>query len=101
VAVFQPEPGGDVAAVKRELREVLAQYGTSGPLRDHRVTEQLVRGMRVGARHRLRAQSDLFMVLRNLTIVEEVRRITVRSCAATCSAGGCATTSPSSCPRSR
>jgi len=72
VQVFVPEPGLDVDAFKAELRVVLAEGCESGPIAEHRVTEQLVRGMRVGAKYRARAQSDLFMVIRNLTIVEGI-----------------------------
>ena len=70
VQVFQPEPGVDLEAFKRELRPVLAE--ADGELRDHRITTQLVHGLKIGARYRLRAQSDLFMVIRNLTIVEGI-----------------------------
>ncbi|MEZ4318312.1 MAG: AarF/UbiB family protein [Myxococcota bacterium] len=70
--VFQPDPTADVAAFKQELKGVLAVGSQEGALRDKRITEQLVRGMRVGAKYRLRTQSDLFMVIRNLTIVEGI-----------------------------
>ena len=70
VQVFQPEPGVDLEAFKRELRPVLSE--ADGELRDHRITTQLVHGLKVGGRYGLRAQSDLFMVIRNLTIVEGI-----------------------------
>jgi predicted unusual protein kinase regulating ubiquinone biosynthesis (AarF/ABC1/UbiB family) len=46
----------------------------AGPraLADRRITEQLIKGMRVGAKYKLEAQSDLLMVIRNLTIVEGI-----------------------------
>lgn len=72
VQVFRPEPGVDLDAFKAELKPVLAQAGRPGALKDQRVTDGLVKGMRVGARHRLQAQSDLFLVIRNLTIVEGI-----------------------------
>jgi ubiquinone biosynthesis protein len=70
VQVLQPERDVDLEAFKVELRAVMAEG--AGELREHRLTEQLVRGLRVGARHHLRAQSDLFMVVRNLTLVEGI-----------------------------
>lgn len=70
VQVFQPEPGVDLDAFKAELRPVLSE--AEGSLTDHRITTQLVHGLKLGAKHRLRAQSDLFMVIRNLTIIEGI-----------------------------
>ncbi len=72
VQVFEPESITDLEAFKEALRGVLAEGGASGSIADHRITEQLIRGMRLGARYRARAQSDLFMVIRNLTIVEGI-----------------------------
>lgn len=72
VAVFQPDPSIDLGPVKRDLAEVLSEGGEAGALRDRRVTEQLVRAMRVGAKYRLRTHSELFVVVRNLTIVEGI-----------------------------
>lgn len=71
-SVFQAEPGTDLAALKRDLKGVLAEGGRKGALREHRITEQLVNGMRVGARYRVRTRSELFTVIRNLTIVEGI-----------------------------
>lgn len=44
----------------------------SRALADNRITEQLIKGMRIGARYRLEAPSELLVVLRNLTIVEGI-----------------------------
>ncbi|MCA9489661.1 MAG: AarF/ABC1/UbiB kinase family protein [Myxococcales bacterium] len=72
VQVFQPEPAVDLDAFKHDLEGVLVEGGAPGSLKDHRVTAQLVKGMRVGAKYQLRARSELFVVLRNLTIVEGI-----------------------------
>ncbi len=69
--VMEPERDVDLEAVKAELLEVMKGSGT-GELQDHRLTEQLVRGLRTGARHRLRARSELFVVIRNLTLIEGI-----------------------------
>ena len=71
--VFQPDPACDLDAFKRELHDVLSIEGAEGAsLRDHRITENLLDGMRLGARYNTQAQSELFMVIRNLTIVEGI-----------------------------
>lgn len=71
--VFQPDPKADIEAFKRELREVLIRGSTEKQaIKDSRITAQLVEGMRVGARYGLKAQSALFVVIRNLTIVEGI-----------------------------
>jgi predicted unusual protein kinase regulating ubiquinone biosynthesis (AarF/ABC1/UbiB family) len=72
VAVFKPDPASDVEAFKREMKAMLEADAGPHSLKDSRITEQLVNGMRIGARYRMEAQSDLFMVLRNLTIVEGI-----------------------------
>lgn len=69
--VMQPERDVDLEAVKAELLEVM-KSAAGGELQENRLTEQLVRGLRVGARHHLRAQSDLFVVIRNLTLIEGI-----------------------------
>ena len=71
VGVFHPDPSKDVEAFKRELKAVLEE-DAGRSLKDARITEGLVKGMRVGARYNLEAPSDLFMVLRNLAIVEGI-----------------------------
>jgi predicted unusual protein kinase regulating ubiquinone biosynthesis (AarF/ABC1/UbiB family) len=72
VQVLRPDGSVDVPALERDLKAVLAEGGKQGSMKDHRITEQLVRGMRVGARYQVRAQSELFMVMRNLTLVEGI-----------------------------
>ncbi|MCC7386576.1 MAG: AarF/ABC1/UbiB kinase family protein [Deltaproteobacteria bacterium] len=72
VTVFQPGANADVGRFKEELRGVLARGAENKTLSESRFTEQLVSGMRVGARYGLKAQSDLFIVIRNLTIVEGI-----------------------------
>jgi ubiquinone biosynthesis protein len=69
--IFSPSPDADVESFRRELRVVLAA-GDTRTAKDSRLTAQLVDGLRLGARYRLKAQSDLFIVLRNLTIVEGI-----------------------------
>lgn len=70
-AVFTPGPDTDRVAFERELREVLSP--ASSPLaKDARLTAQLIEGLRVGARHQLKVRSELFLVLRNLTIIEGI-----------------------------
>lgn len=72
VDVFQPDPALDVEAFKSELHAVLTAAQEVRSLTDNRLTEQLIQGMRVGAAYRLKSPSELFMVLRNLTIVEGI-----------------------------
>jgi predicted unusual protein kinase regulating ubiquinone biosynthesis (AarF/ABC1/UbiB family) len=69
--IFSPEPGADIEAFRQELRIVLTQ-SDAHTARESRITGQLVDGLRVGARYGLKAQSDLFIVLRNLAIVEGI-----------------------------
>jgi ubiquinone biosynthesis protein len=69
--IFAPAPDADIEAFRRELRVVLTQ-SDAHTARKSRITGQLVGGLRVGARYGLKAQSDLFIVLRNLTIVEGI-----------------------------
>jgi ubiquinone biosynthesis protein len=69
--IFVPGPAVDLDAFRRELRAVLAS-GAGPTARESRITGQLIDGLRVGARYQLKAQSDLFVVLRNLTIVEGI-----------------------------
>lgn len=60
----------DRAKFEAELTDVLRadpKDSDQNPL-----TGQLVAGLRLGARYQLRAQSELFLVLRNLTIVEGI-----------------------------
>ncbi len=72
VTVFEPDPSLDLGAFKAELRDVLFAGSGKHTIGEERITEQLISGMRVGAKYRLKAQSDLFMVIRNLTIVEGI-----------------------------
>jgi predicted unusual protein kinase regulating ubiquinone biosynthesis (AarF/ABC1/UbiB family) len=69
--IFSPAPDADVDAFRQELRVVLTQ-SDAHTARESRITGQLVDGLRVGARYQLKAQSNLFVVLRNLTIVEGI-----------------------------
>jgi ubiquinone biosynthesis protein len=71
LSVLSPDASVDRESLEKELHEVL-QARPKSSVRENRITEQLVKGLRVGARYRLRAQSDLFVVLRNLTIVEGI-----------------------------
>lgn len=66
--VFGTSTAIEQAQFEQELAGVLRatpQPGARNPL-----TGQLVAGLRLGAKYQLRAQSELFLVLRNLTIVE-------------------------------
>jgi ubiquinone biosynthesis protein len=72
VQVFSPDPTLDIEEFKAELKEVMSSERTKASVGEYRVTEQLIEGMRVGARYRLKAPSELFMVIRNLTIVEGI-----------------------------
>lgn len=72
VAVFQPDPAADLEQFKRELGALLKGQRRTPSLKDGGLTDQIVSGMRLGARYRLKAQSDLFMVIRNLAIVEGI-----------------------------
>lgn len=73
VAILAPDPSVDRQALERDLKEVFTAGATAKTsIGENRVTEQIIAGMRVGSRYRLKAQSDLFMVIRNLTIVEGI-----------------------------
>lgn len=69
--VFVPSPNADLEAFRHELRTVMA-HKEHATAREARLTQQLVDGLRVGARYQLKARSDLFLVVRNLTIVEGI-----------------------------
>ncbi len=69
--IFTPSPDSDLDGFEQELREVLAEAEAPNANRNV-LTAQLVDGLRLGARYRLRAQSELFIVIRNLTIVEGI-----------------------------
>ncbi len=71
VAVLNPDASIDRAALEADLEVVLAPVERKS-IREVRITDQLIDGMRVGAKHKLKAQSELFVVLRNLTIVEGI-----------------------------
>lgn len=69
--VFIPHPDVDLTGFEAELREVLDPRKTTTAV-ESRMTAQLIEGLRVGARYQLQARSELFVVLRNLTIVEGI-----------------------------
>jgi len=69
--IFTPDPELDIDEFARELKLVLTR-GDARSARESKLTSQLVEGLRLGARYRLQAQSDLFVVIRNLTIVEGI-----------------------------
>jgi predicted unusual protein kinase regulating ubiquinone biosynthesis (AarF/ABC1/UbiB family) len=69
--VFTPGPNIDRGAFERELTAVL-EPRDSPTAKDARLTAQLIDGLRVGARYELKVRSELFLVLRNLTIVEGI-----------------------------
>lgn len=71
VQVFVPTKAADMEAFREELRTVMA-HKEHATARDAHLTQQLVDGLRVGARYQLKARSDLFLVVRNLTIVEGI-----------------------------
>jgi ubiquinone biosynthesis protein len=72
ISVFQPDPSSDLDAFRRELKVVLVEAGRAKDIKDARFTDQLIKGTRVGARYQLKAPSELFTVIRNLTIVEGI-----------------------------
>jgi ubiquinone biosynthesis protein len=73
-SVLSPDPSVDLAAFKRDLLEVFDGAGTAGAttMRDGPITKQFVRALRVASKHQIKAQSELFVVIRNLTIVEGI-----------------------------
>jgi predicted unusual protein kinase regulating ubiquinone biosynthesis (AarF/ABC1/UbiB family) len=72
IQVFSPDPAADLDTFRREMKKILEAGYSSSTLRDNRVTDQLLKGMRLGSKYQLKAQSDLFRVIRNLTIVEGI-----------------------------
>jgi ubiquinone biosynthesis protein len=73
-SVLTPDPSVDLAAFKRDLREVFDGAGEKGKqtMGEGPITKQFVRALRVASKHRIKAQSELFVVIRNLTIVEGI-----------------------------
>lgn len=69
--IFAPGPDVDLEAFERELRGVLSRANAASA-RESKLTTQLVEGLRLGARYHVQAQSELFVVIRNLTIVEGI-----------------------------
>jgi len=69
--IFSPDSNVKVKGFEQQLRAILAE-SNAPTASESRLTAQLVDGLRLGARYQLRAQSDLFIVLRNLTIVEGI-----------------------------
>lgn len=72
VRVFKPDPASDIEGFKKKTTALLAEEGKTQAISDNRITEQLVKGMRIGAGYKLEAPSELLMVLRNLAIVEGI-----------------------------
>lgn len=72
VRIFKPDPASDIEGFKRKMTALLAEEGKTSAISDNRITEQLIKGMRIGASYRLEAPSELLMVLRNLAIVEGI-----------------------------
>ncbi len=68
--IFSPTGDSDLDRFEDELRVVLSK--TDEPHSGNPLTAQLVDGLRLGARYQLRAQSELFIVIRNLAIVEGI-----------------------------
>ena len=71
-SLLAPDPSVNKDLLERDLKQVLAGTGKKRTLEDDKITTQLVEMMRVGASHKVQAQSELFMVVRNLTIVEGI-----------------------------
>ncbi len=71
VQIFSPSGDVVLGDFERQLRDVLAG-GNAPTARESKITAQLVEGLRLGARYQLRAESALFIVLRNLAIVEGI-----------------------------
>lgn len=69
--VVGPDASADRTALENDLKKVIADAAEAKG-DEAAVTKQLVDGMRVAARHRITARSELFMVVRNLTIVEGI-----------------------------
>jgi len=69
--IFSPNAKLDSSAFEEELRRILSTTNTA-PAGESRITDQLVEGLRLGARYQLQAQSELFVVIRNLAIVEGI-----------------------------
>src|SRR5262249_21746682 len=58
VAMLDPAPDVDREALAKDLQSVLGVHANEATtLKDNRITEQLVSGLRVGAKHHVKAQS--------------------------------------------
>jgi ubiquinone biosynthesis protein len=69
--IFSPSSDVKIGDFEQRLRAILAE-GNAPTGGGSKITAQLVDGLRLGARYQLRAESDLFIVLRNLAIVEGI-----------------------------
>jgi ubiquinone biosynthesis protein len=69
--IFSPTSDAKLEAFEQQLRSILAE-SDAPTARESKLTAQLVDGLRLGARYQLRAESALFIVLRNLAIVEGI-----------------------------
>jgi ubiquinone biosynthesis protein len=69
--IFAPAPDAKLEGFEEELRTILETH-EAPDAKGNKLTAQLVEGLRLGARYQLRAQSELFVVLRNLAIVEGI-----------------------------
>ena len=73
IDVLSPDPSIDRAALGKELGSVLAaSVRAESESDDEGTTAALLDALRVASRYRLEAPSELFMVVRNLSIVEGI-----------------------------
>jgi ubiquinone biosynthesis protein len=70
VELTPPEDPRDLPEFKKALLDAIKLGSNASTLADARLSEQLIRGVRIGAKFRVQAQSELLLVIRNLTIVE-------------------------------
>ena len=67
-----PADKDDLPAYKRELLQMLESAPRDKGIVANKISDQLVGGMRIGAKYKNKALSELLMVIRNLTIVEGI-----------------------------
>lgn len=73
VELTPPANASQTDAYKNDLRKIVSGwFDQSASLAHNKISEQTIKGIRVGAKYRNRARPELLVVMRNLSIVEGI-----------------------------
>lgn len=73
VELTPPANSSDIESYKNDLRKVVTGwFDHSESIARNKISEQMIAGIRIGAKYRSRARPELLMVMRNLSIVEGI-----------------------------